>query len=132
MEIKAITQHLGGTIAGALLGAVTQDMLVTAAGAALGLAFSLGLRYVLTTKPEVKAELVKREDYIALALNLAATLAELTPHKGPVKLSYAITEARKILAENGIDGNAADLTRERLVADLEEIVAQKFPKKATE
>lgn len=97
-----------------------------AVGAIGGVLLGLGVTLFLKANPGAAVALDHLADYNE-ALQEAVAGAEATGFTGARKLSVALVAMEKWLAEQGIKGNARDVTMERVREDIELVRAAIFP-----
>jgi hypothetical protein len=99
------------------------------AGMVGGILLSAGFSLFIKNTPGAAVAVDHLADYNA-ALIEAVDGAEQTGFPGARKLSVALTHMEKFLADNGVKGNARDVTMERIRTDVELVRAALFPSKA--
>jgi hypothetical protein len=96
------------------------------AGMVGGILLSAGFSLFIKANPGAALAVDHLADYNA-ALIEAVGGAEATGFPGARKLSVALVAMEKWLAENGVKGNARDVTMERVRTDIELVRAALFP-----
>jgi hypothetical protein len=108
-----------------ILSALGNPAVTMIGGTLLGFGFSL----LIKSNPGAATAVDHLADYNA-ALIEAVDGAEQTGFIGARKLSVALTAMEKWLADNGFNGNARDVTMERVRTDIELVRSALFPSKA--